>query len=189
MMYSEAFPSSPLRHYFFDLRQAGRGHVFLQLSCSEKQRDGSYQRNRIVVFLRDMPMVIEALTSICHHAGYLDLDGPEGSVKSEADSLHQKLCPAPLPDAGMAPVGRMKRTGAGSLTDGELVALLFSAGLTDGQSLELSQKVLAACGGLSGLAYATSGELKRIPGIGNIRSSAILATVEIARRLNASGVF
>lgn len=79
----------------------------------------------------------------------------------------------------------MKKEGAGSLADEELVSLLFSAGLTGEQSIGLARKVLKECGGLMGLSKARARKLKRVDEIGDIRSSAILAVFEIARRLKA----
>lgn len=79
----------------------------------------------------------------------------------------------------------MKKDGASSLADEELVSLLFSAGLTDEQSIELARRVLKDCGGLTGLSNAKARKLKRVDEIGNIRSSALIAVFEIARRLKA----
>jgi len=185
MMYSEAFPSNPMRHYFFDLKQSGRGHLFLQISCSEKQRDGSYQRNRIVVFLRDLPLVIQALSSICHHAAFLEMRAVQLREPAARAMDNPGLLEYPIPDPTLRPIERMKLTGASSLADEELISLLFSAGLTDEQSLSLARSILKECGGLKGIALAKARKLKSVPEIGNIRSSAILAVVELARRLNS----
>lgn len=184
MMYSEAFPSNPMRHYFFDLKQGGKGHNFLQISCSERQRDGSYHRNRIIIFLRDLPMVIEALTSMCHHAAYLKLDQPRQVAVQAEKSQDLKLSTSPEADASVAPINRLKKNGACSLADEELVSLLFSAGLSGGQSVELAKKLLKECGGVIGLSKAPVNQLKSLPDIGDVRSSAILAASELARRIN-----
>lgn len=182
-MYSEAFPTSPMRHYFFDLKQGIKGNNFLQISCSEKQRDGSFVRNRIIIFLEHMPDVIEALTSICHHAAYLKLDVPNSRKDDGHGTQTLSLYPSPLPDPSMRPVERMKKSGAGSLADEELISLLFSAGLTDERSLCLARSILKECGGLKGLGKASARKLKSVAEIGDIRSSAILAAVELAKRL------
>jgi hypothetical protein len=63
------FSSGPIRHYFFDYKQGAMGHLFVQLTYSEKLRDGSYQRNRVFFFERNLPLVVQALASLCHHAG------------------------------------------------------------------------------------------------------------------------
>ncbi|WP_113653118.1 UPF0758 domain-containing protein [Pedobacter namyangjuensis] len=185
MMYSEAFPSNPMRHYFFDLKQGMKGHNFLQISCSERQRDGSFLRNRIIIFLRDLPMAIEALTSVCHHAAYLKLDQPEQTAVQAQESQQRRLSAALASDASMAAIDRLKKNGASSLADEELVSLLFSAGLSSGQSVELAKKLLKECGGVIGLSKAPATQLKSLPDIGDVRSSAILAVAEIARRINA----
>ncbi|MEJ5995590.1 UPF0758 domain-containing protein [Pedobacter sp. Du54] len=134
-----------------------------------------------------MPDVIEALTSICHHASYLKLASPKGGTGDHPEGQTLKLYPTPLPDPNISPIERMKKTGAGSLADEELVSLLFSAGLTDEQSISLARSILKECGGLKGVGKARAKKLKSVPEIGNIRSSAILAVVEIAKRLNAVG--
>ena len=75
IMYSEEFSSDAMRHYFFDYKQGPSGMLFVQLTCSEKLREGGYQRNRVVFFERDLPLVVQALASLCHHAGQLPVCG------------------------------------------------------------------------------------------------------------------
>jgi DNA repair protein RadC len=80
------------------------------------------------------------------------------------------------------PREKLERAGAGSLGDNELLALVLGHGAAKSGALELANDVLAAVGGLHGLARASADELRRIPGIGAARASQLLAAVEAGRR-------
>lgn len=82
------------------------------------------------------------------------------------------------------PRERLQRHGVDSLSDAELVALVLgSATRSSGGVLETSRRLLAGCGGLQGLARASLGELIALSGVGVARASALLAVVELGRRL------
>jgi len=80
------------------------------------------------------------------------------------------------------PREKLERLGTGSLGDNELVALVLGHGAAKNGALDLANAVLAAAGGLHGLARASLDELRRIPGIGAARASQLLAAVEAGRR-------
>jgi len=80
------------------------------------------------------------------------------------------------------PREKLERVGAGALGDNELLAIVLGHGVTNAGALELANAVLAATGGLHGLARATGHELRRIPGIGTARAAQIIAAVEAGRR-------
>src|SRR3954447_4697171 len=80
------------------------------------------------------------------------------------------------------PREKLERAGPGVLGDNELLALVLGHGASRSGALELANAVLAAVGGLHGLARATSDELRRVPGIGAARASQLIAAVEAGRR-------
>ena len=80
------------------------------------------------------------------------------------------------------PREKLERLGAGSLGDNELLALVLGHGAAKNGALDLANDVLAAAGGLHGLARSSIDELRRIPGIGAARASQLLAAVEAGRR-------
>jgi len=83
------------------------------------------------------------------------------------------------------PRERLLRLGPSALTHEELVSLLLRTGTPAESALERSRTLLAAHGGLSGLAGASPEELSREPGVGPVRAATIAAAIEIARRLPA----
>ena len=83
------------------------------------------------------------------------------------------------------PRERLLRLGPSALTHEELVSLLLRTGTPAESALERSRTLLAAHGGLSGLAGASPEELSREPGVGPARAATIAAAIEIARRLPA----
>jgi DNA repair protein RadC len=177
IMYTEAFPSGPMRHYFFDYKKGARGDLFVQLTCSEKLRDGGYQRNRVVFFERDLPLVVQALASLCHHAGHLKLNG----IKEGPVVRRERGIPSWEPD--MKPRERMLAHGPKALSDSELLAMLIGSGTPKETAVDLAGRILKAFGGLHGLLGASYKRLARFSGMGMAKCSAILSTIEISMRL------
>lgn len=176
-MYTEAFPSGPMRHYFFDYKQGPMGHLFVQLTCSEKLRDGNYQRNRVVFFERDLPLVVQALASLCHHAGYLKLAGQ----KEGTEVRRERGIPSWEPD--MKPRERLLSHGPAALSDAELLAMLIGSGTPKETAVDLAGRILKAFGGLHGLGRASYEKLACFSGMGLAKCSAILSAIELAMRL------
>jgi DNA repair protein RadC len=81
------------------------------------------------------------------------------------------------------PRERLTRLGAAALSSEELLALLLGSGTRGESALDRARKILAAHGGLPGLASLTGAELRREKGIKGARAGAIEAALEIGRRL------
>ncbi len=82
------------------------------------------------------------------------------------------------------PRERMLRFGPSGLGDVELIALLLGGG----GSLGRSARVLESLGGLTGLRGACPHELREIAGIGDAGATAMVAAVELGRRLDRLGL-
>lgn len=80
------------------------------------------------------------------------------------------------------PRERISRNGAGALSDAELIAVLLRIGSAGEGALELSQRLLAEAGGLSGLAAMSPSALIARRGLGPAKAAALLAAFEIGRR-------
>lgn len=80
------------------------------------------------------------------------------------------------------PREKLERVGAGGLGDNELLAIVLGHGIPRTSALELANAVLAAVGGLHGLARATGDDLRRVPGIGAARAAQLIAAIEAGRR-------
>ena len=85
------------------------------------------------------------------------------------------------------PREKLERVGARGLGDNELLAAVLGHGDPRIGALELANAVLAAVGGLDGLARATADDLRHVPGIGRARASQIVAAVEFGRRTLVRG--
>lgn len=88
--------------------------------------------------------------------------------------------------AGM-PYERFVRLGPESLTDGELLAIILRTGTRDKNALELANDILTLQdnlqGKLIGLHHLSLGQLKSIPGIGEVKAVKIKAIAELAKRM------
>ena len=80
------------------------------------------------------------------------------------------------------PRERLTALGAGQLTDGELLAILFGTGTRGASAIDLAVTLLRGVGGLGGLLGATPHELAGFGGIGPARASLVAAALELGRR-------
>jgi DNA repair protein RadC len=86
-----------------------------------------------------------------------------------------------LPE-GERPRERLLEHGGRTLSDSELLAVLLRTGKVGVSAIQLAMDLLLQNGGLGGLLTATPHSLRRT-GIGPAKSAALLAAVEIGRRL------
>ena len=84
------------------------------------------------------------------------------------------------------PRERLLASGPGALSNEELVALLLRTGSRGESALDRARRLLAAHGGLPGLAGITAPELAAEQGLGPARAAVLGAAFEIARRLPAA---
>lgn len=87
--------------------------------------------------------------------------------------------------SGDGPRERLAALGVESLSDAELVALLLRTGGGKQDALVLAAAVLRESGGLGSMATLEVSELARMPGIGPAKSAALVAALEIGRRVAA----
>ena len=86
------------------------------------------------------------------------------------------------------PRERLARVGAAALSNEELLALLLGSGTRGESALDRARKLLAAHGGLAGFAALSGAELRRERGIKGARACAIVAALEMGRRLAAESL-
>ncbi|RMH20487.1 MAG: DNA repair protein RadC [Acidobacteria bacterium] len=84
--------------------------------------------------------------------------------------------------AEQRPRERLLRSGGAALSDAELLAVLLRTGRPGLSAVELANELLASCGGLTGLLDARGERLRR-RGLGQAKAAAVLAAVELGRRL------
>ena len=81
------------------------------------------------------------------------------------------------------PREKMLARGAGSLSDGELLAILLRSGGRDRSALDLARELLAlADGQLSVLFNLPQDKMFSLPGIGPGKAASVIAAFELGRR-------
>lgn len=83
------------------------------------------------------------------------------------------------------PREKLVQYGPQTLSDAELLAIVLGSGTRNITALDLAKTMIAQADGLSNLASASIGDLKRFAGIGDARAVALQATFELSRRLEA----
>jgi len=83
---------------------------------------------------------------------------------------------------GERPRERLLQHGGSSLSDSELLAVLLRTGRVGVSALQMAMDVLRENGGLAGLLTSTPHSLRR-SGLGAAKAAALLAAVEVGRRL------
>ena len=99
------------------------------------------------------------------------------------DRLHAPDRRLPLGQDEM-PRERLFARGIHNLSDAELVALTLRTGAVGSPVIELAASLLARHGGLSGLARSDPRELSEVPGVGRTKAAALVAAVEVGRRIS-----
>lgn len=82
------------------------------------------------------------------------------------------------------PRERLVNFGAKALSNSELLAILIRTGTNQKSALELASEILAKLGGMRGLTHSEIAELKTIKGIGESKACQIIASLELAKRIN-----
>lgn len=85
------------------------------------------------------------------------------------------------------PREKLVHYGSGSLSNGELLAILIGSGTRNRSALTLANRILSMEGqGLSFLADCTPEELCKIEGIGKAKSCKLIAAIELGKRISHS---
>ena len=85
---------------------------------------------------------------------------------------------------GERPRERLLRSGAHTLTDAELVAILLRVGVEGTNALELARQILEKFGSLRGLAEAPLSALVDVKGLKGAKAAQLVAATEFARRVS-----
>ena len=81
------------------------------------------------------------------------------------------------------PRERLKESGAGALSNAELLAIIMRVGTRSESVLNLSARMLARFGGLTGLSRSGFGELRAERGVGEAKACQVKAALELGLRL------
>jgi DNA repair protein RadC len=83
------------------------------------------------------------------------------------------------------PREKLKKLGAGSLTDAELIAIILRTGKKGKSVLTISHELVQKHTNLAGLVPLSLSDLKKISGIGEDKAISLLAAFEIGRRMQS----
>ncbi|OLR55439.1 hypothetical protein BHK98_04795 [Hornefia porci] len=85
------------------------------------------------------------------------------------------------------PLEKLVGSGQKTLSNAELLALIIHTGMPGGSAIRLAEDVLSVCSrGLSDLGAIELEELTEIPGIGKGKAAAVLAAIELGKRIATS---
>ena len=102
------------------------------------------------------------------------------NTKKTALEYHPTIKDLPVEER---PRERLKKYGAGSLANAELLAIILRTGVGGENVLSMATRLLARFGGLMGLARASVSELCGEKGIGVAKAAQLKAAMELGRRL------
>ena len=105
------------------------------------------------------------------------------AMSKGAPPVSRALAAVPSADR---PRERLAAQGPAALGDVELVAILLGSGRRGQNVLDVAASLLAAVGGLAGLARADENELRRQTGVGSARAALLRAALELGRRATGS---
>ena len=83
------------------------------------------------------------------------------------------------------PRERLRDSGATTLSDAELLAILLRTGVVGENAVTMGMRVIAEFDGLGGLSRAEYGELRRQRGVSDAKACQVMAALELGRRIAA----
>lgn len=182
---SESF-STRKRHYFLDFKLAANNTNFIQITRSDEQPDGSFRRNHVEVFEEDFHFLIQAFSSLFHHAGFLGKKDLGVFEREQEIQFEKKVNGIKAWEPDMRPREKLLAQGSAVLSDAELLALLIGSGTVKETAVALSERILMSLGNdLDKLAKVDYRTLGRFSGMGMAKCSAIIGAMELARRVVA----
>jgi hypothetical protein len=178
---SEFFSASRNRHYFADLIRAKNNSRYIQLTRSDKQEDGSYKRSSLIVFENNFSELISLFTSLFQAAAYSE----RGYQTIEDIARENKMAGGikAMPEDAR-PREKLLAHGSESLRDEELLAILLGSGTPGESAVELGGRMVSDLGGnIRLLKDCVFSWLCSYKGMGFAKASAILAAIELGRRI------
>lgn len=100
----------------------------------------------------------------------------------DPDVYHGKITDWPENER---PREKLARAGPQQLSEAELLAIVLGGGTRNITAVDLAKTMLIRSGGLVHLASSSIGDLKKFNGVGDAKAITLLATFELARRLES----
>lgn len=178
---TESF-SSHKRHYFLDFKKADNDSRYIQFTRSEQQADGSYKRWQVIVFENDFEQFISAFASLFQSAAYQG-QGFKNVQQLRAEVKQHTGIKNMAPEK--RPREKLMALGCEKMSNAELLAMLIGSGTPNESALDLAQRILESVDGkLTKFKNLNQEQLCGFSGMGIAKSSAVVAALELARRIH-----
>ncbi len=179
---SESF-SRGSTHYYLDYKRASNSSNYISLALSQEQAGGFFFRRSVPVFEEDFEVFIGSFSSLFTSIGYYG-QHYQSIQEMRALNLRGELNGIKGMEERERPREKMLETGPSRMTDTELLAMLVGSGTPVESAIDLAHKILQSVDWrLKGLAALDFSGLCRFSGMGIAKSSAIMAAMELARRI------
>jgi len=172
------------KHYFIDVKKAANDSHFLLITSSEQYGEGEYHRQTVQLWEEDLGMFVEGLSMVLRRLAHGDLATAEPVMKLVKDVTGMEA---------MAPEDRPREKlhafGAGTLSNTELLAILFCTGSSELSVLDLCGQVMLSINDeAAGLRTMTTEQLCAFKGVGAAKAATLLAALELGRRAFISSI-
>jgi len=160
--------------YFFDYLRAANGTDYIRIARSDRQPDDRFEKQCVVIFEENFPLLLEAMSCLFRTAGYQRAAGKEPERARGIKSW----------DPECRPREKLLLQGRDAMADAELIAMLIGGGSPKQTAVDLAAQILRSVDfSLSRLSKLTMEELCRFKGMGHAKSSAIISAMELAVRM------
>lgn len=166
--------------YFFDYLRTANGSDYIRIVRSDRQPDDQFEKQAVVIFEENFPLLLEAMSSLFRTAGYQKAAGagPERRTEGERTNGIKSW------DPECRPREKLLLQGRDAMADAELIAMLIGGGSPRQTAVDLAGQILASVDfSLARLSKLTIEELCRFKGMGHAKSSSIISAMELALRL------
>ncbi|MCR8556922.1 hypothetical protein KXD93_04685 [Mucilaginibacter sp. BJC16-A38] len=169
--------------YFFDYLRAANGTDYIRITRSDRQPDDQFEKQCVVIFEENFPLLLEAMSSLFRTAGYQKAAG----IETQRAAVHERTTGIKSWDPECRPREKLLLQGRDAMADAELIAMLIGGGSPKQTAVDLAAHILRSVEfSLARLSKLTIEELCRFKGMGHAKSSAIISAMELAIRLAES---
>ena len=176
---SESFGHGKKR-YFIDVKKAVNDTHFILVTSSEEYADKQYHRQSIQLWEEDLAFFVEALSMVLTQMTCGD--GPRLFTRPEMKVVEDPKGMQAIPTEDR-PREKLHAFGAASLSNAELLAILFCTGSSELSVLDLCRRIMGSVkDDASRLTLRTTEDFCRFKGVGAAKAATLLAALELGRR-------
>jgi DNA repair protein RadC len=168
------------KHYFIDVKKAVNDSHFILVTSSERYDENKYHRQTIQLWEEDLAFFVEALSMVLTQMTCGD--GPRFFERPQMEVVKDPTGMKALASEDR-PREKLHALGAGSLSNAELLAILFCTGSSELSVLDLCGKIMRSVkDDPARLLTRTTEDLCRFRGVGVAKAATLLAAMELGRR-------